>query len=46
MEKGFKMSEEQDIKERKRRRAKHKKKNKVKPCEDLNQEQQQLFWNR
>jgi len=40
------MSDESDIKERKRQRAKHRKKNKVKPLEDLNNKQKQIFWNR
>ena len=40
------MSDESDIKARKRERAKHRKKNKVKPLNDLNDEQKQIFWNR
>lgn len=40
------MSDESDLKERKRERAKHRKKNKVKPLNDLSDDQKQLFWNR
>ena len=38
------MSDESDIMARKRERAKHRKKNKVKPLNDLSDDQKQIFW--